>query len=265
MDDAMGDAGSSNREIPSTDPTRVKLLAVPASHPCAAVAAMLDAKGVPYARVDLFPGLSRAWLRLCGFPRGTVPALRAGAERVQGSRSIARWLDERQLEPPFFPADEEARFRVEAIETWADGPLQDAARQIILWALLRSRRAVGRSLDGAHLQFKTPAVIARLAAWPVLRLDAAINGVSDDTVRQQLASLPALLDRVDAWIAAGDLGGNPPSAADYEVAGSIRLLLTVDDLEPIMRGRPTSMLACTLIPVFPGRVEAGVLPRAWLG
>jgi len=53
----------------------VKLLAVPASHACAVAEAMLDAKRVAYRRVDLFPGLSRAWLRMTGFDGVTVPAL----------------------------------------------------------------------------------------------------------------------------------------------------------------------------------------------
>lgn len=46
----------------------VRLFAIPASHPCAAVAAMLDAKGVAYNRVDLYPAFSRVWLR-GGYPR----------------------------------------------------------------------------------------------------------------------------------------------------------------------------------------------------
>src|SRR5690349_6734045 len=71
-----------HREIPSID-ISVRLLAIPGSHACASVAAMLDAKGVAYERVDLFPALSRAWLRLCGFDGSRVPALRLEGKRVQ--------------------------------------------------------------------------------------------------------------------------------------------------------------------------------------
>jgi glutathione S-transferase-like protein len=66
---------------------KVKLLALPASHACAVATAMLDAKRLPYQRVDLFPGLSRAWLRLTGFDGVTVPALRIDGARIQGSRA----------------------------------------------------------------------------------------------------------------------------------------------------------------------------------
>ena len=55
---------------------QVTLIAIPASHPCAAAEAMLLAKRVPYQRVDLIPAFSRAWLRLIGFDGVPVPALR---------------------------------------------------------------------------------------------------------------------------------------------------------------------------------------------
>jgi glutathione S-transferase len=242
----------------------VTLLAIPGSHPCAAVQAMLGAKQVQYTRVDLFPALSRLWLRATGFREGTVPALRLDGARVQGTRAIARALDVAWPEPPLLPADPGARARVEEIEAWADGPLQTAARRIALWSLLRSPDAVRAALDGARLQFRFPARIAAmpLVARPVLALDAALNGARAPAVRTALADLPRMLDRLDDWIARGDLGRSPPTVADYQVAGSVRLLLTVDDLTAMIDGRPVAALARRLIPAFPGRVPAGVLPVA---
>jgi glutathione S-transferase len=242
----------------------VRLLAIPASHPCAAVAAMLDAKGAVYDRVDLFPALSRVWLRLTGFPSGRVPALRLDGVRVEGSRAIARALDARWPEPPLFPAGAAACARVEEIEAWGDGPLQEVARRIILWALIHDRAAPRAALEGARLQFRIPVGLAARLAWPVLRLDAALNDVSADSVRADLTSLPGMLDRIDDWIAGGDLGGVPPTAADYQLAGSLRLLLTLDDLAPYFRDRAADGLARRLIPDFPGRVAAGVFPNGWL-
>ena len=225
---------------------------------------MLDAKGGVYDRVDLFPGLSRVWLRLTLFPAGRVPALRLDGTRVEGSRAIARALDARWPEPPFFPADAVARARVEEIEAWGDGPLQDVARRIILWALTHDQSAPRTFLEGARLQFRLPVALAARLAWPVLRLDAALNHVHADSVRADLASLPSKLDRIDTWIEDGDLDGVPPTAADYQLAGSLRLLLTLEDLSPYFSGRPAEQLARRLIPAFPGRVSAGVLPAAWL-
>jgi glutathione S-transferase len=79
----------------------VKLLAIPGSHPCAAVAAMLEAKGIRYQRLALFPAVSRIWLRLVGFKAGTVPAAYIDGVRVQGSRAIARALDAYRPNPLF--------------------------------------------------------------------------------------------------------------------------------------------------------------------
>jgi hypothetical protein len=98
----------------------------------------------------------------------------------------------------------------------------------------------------------------------VVRLEAAFLHVTAESVRESVASLPALLDRADAWIAAGELAAGPPSAADYQVAGSVRLLLIIEDLAPLTRDRPAASLARTLIPAFPGSVARGALPAAWL-
>lgn len=225
---------------------------------------MLDRKGVAYDRVDLFPAFSRGWLRLSGFPAGTVPALRLDGARVQGSRAIARALDVRWPDPPLFPADRAACARVEEIEAWGDGPLQDVARRIILWALTHDNAGATAALEGARLQFRFPVALAARLSSPVLRLDAALNHAREEAVRADLVSLPAMLERIDAWIAAGALGGFLATAADYQLAGSLRLLLTLEDLAPYFRGRPAEQLARRLIPAFPGRVAAGVLPTAWL-
>jgi glutathione S-transferase len=245
---------------------RAKLLAIPGSHPCAAAQAMLEAKRVPYTRVDLFPALSRLWLRATGFDAATVPALRLDGVRVQGTGAIARALDVVRPDPPLVPRDPAIRARVEEIEAWADGPLQTAARRIVLWSALRSPDAVRAALVGARLQFRFPARVAALpvVALPVIGLDAAINGAREPAVRAALAGLSAMLDRADEWMTRGDLGRSPPTVADYQVAGCVRLLVTVEDLGGMLGRRPVAALACRLIPAFPGRVPAGVLPRAWI-
>ena len=245
-------------------PVSNRLLAKPGSHPCASVAAMLDAKGVAYSRVDLVPALARLWLRATGFRRGTVPALRLDGVRVQGTGAIARALDARWPEPPLFPADPGARARVEEIEAWGDGPLQELARRINLWALRRCRPAVRAALEGARLQFHLPVGIAGLVARPFLRLDGFINGANTDAVRADLAALPGMLDHVDSWIKSGDVGADAANAAAYQLAGSLRLLLTFEDLAPLLEDRPAGALARRLIPVHPGRVPPGVLPAEWL-
>lgn len=225
---------------------------------------MLEAKGVEYRRLDLFPAASQLWLRLLGYRRGTVPALRIGNVRVQGTREIARALEARWPEPPLFPADPQERAQIEELEEWADGDLQAQARRIILSALSRSPAGVRTALEGSALPVRIPAMLAVPAAAPLLWLDRRIHGVTDAAAEDAVRRLPETLDRLDAAIGRGELGRRPPTAADFQVAASVRMLVTLDDLQPLLANRPVTQLACQLIPFFTGRVPAGALSTASL-
>jgi glutathione S-transferase len=63
-----------------------------------------------------------------------------------------------------------------------------------------------------------------------------------------LAELPALLDRVDAWIADGVLGGPQLNAADFMIAPSFALMLYRRELAPMFQGRPSLDLVDRLLP-----------------
>src|SRR5205823_3565746 len=156
-------------------------------------------------------------------------------------------LDERWPQPPLYPADAAKRVEIEELEAWGDGPLQDVARRIILWALL-SRAGRRASLEDAGLRSRPAVAVVTSLAWPFIRLDASLNGVGAEAVRAAIAGLPEMLDQVDVWIAEGKLGGDPPTAADYQLAGSLRMLLGVEDLAPLFGGRPAALLARRLIP-----------------
>ena len=90
-----------------------------------------------------------------------------------------------------------------------------------------------------------------------------MNQADDEGVRADLTALPGWLQRVDDWIAEGVLGADPPNAADLQIAASLRLAMTLDDLRPAIESRPAGELALRAIPDFPGRA-ASVLPQAWL-
>jgi glutathione S-transferase len=69
------------------------------------------------------------------------------------------------------------------------------------------------------------------------------------TEREMLDQLPALLDRIDAWMAAGVLDGDELNAADYMIAPSVALLAYRKDLSPQIESRPAGDL---IDRVFPG-------------
>lgn len=239
-----------------------KLYAIPASHPSLAAGLMLDRKGIPYKRVDMIPGpIRQLGLRAMGFPADTVPALKLDGEKIQGTRDISRALDRHQPEPPLFPSDPDQRARVEEAERWGDEVLQSIPRRIIWNSLRRDRSPLMSYSEGAKLGVPKP-VAARTGA-PLIALAARRNNATDEAVRRDLADLPGVLDHVDELIADGVIGGENPNAADYQIAPSLRLMLTMGDLRPAIESRPAGELAMRLIPDFPGEMPE-VLPAAWL-
>jgi glutathione S-transferase len=228
------------------------LYVVPGSHPSMAGRLMLEHKGIPYHRVDLIPGLHKPILRALRFSGTTVPALRIDGRRIQSSLELSHVLEEMRPDPPLFPADPAARAAVEEAETWGEGVLQPIPRRLSWWALRKDRSGLLSFAEGARLH--VPLGLAVRTAGPIVWAEARINGSTDAAIRADLAALPGLLDRVDAWLADGVLGGNPPTAADYQIATSIRLLLCFDDLRDEIERRPAGEYARTLVKDFPGRV-----------
>jgi glutathione S-transferase len=236
------------------------LYVIPGSHPSVTAALMLERKGIVYKRRDLVPVISKGVLKAARFPGVTVPALKLDGRRIQGSREIARELDRVQPEPPLFPADPGKRAAVEEAEAWGD-VFQQKPRRLIWWALKRNRPALASFSEGARLGI--PVSLAVKTAAPIVALSARFNGSTDENVRDDLASLPADLDQIDRWISEAVIGGEEPNAADLQLAPSLCLLMTCDDLRPAIESRPAGQLARRLVPDFPGKMPP-VFPRDWL-
>jgi glutathione S-transferase len=237
-----------------------KLYVIPGSHPSRSAMMMLDRKGIPFKRVDLMPVISKGVLRAMRFPRNTVPALKLDGARVQGSKEIARELDRIKPDPPLFPADPDQRAKVEEAETWGDS-FQQIPRQLSWWALKRDRAPLASFSEGARLGI--PVGLAVKTGGPIVAAAARLNDATDENVRAGLATLPADLDRIDGWISDGVMGGSDPNAADYQIAPSVRLTMTFDDLRPAIEKRPAGELAMRIIPDFPGRIPP-IFPGEWL-
>jgi glutathione S-transferase len=201
-------------------------------------------------------------LRVLRFRGATVPALSLeDGRRVQTTRRIARALDAIRPDPPLLPADPERRRQIEEVESWADGEFQQLARRMSYWALRRDPAAVDRYLEGSNLILPRPLV--RPAAPLIIRILAHDHDSTDAAIRQDLADLPRMLDRVDGWIADGVLGADPPNVADFQVATTLALLRTQDALRPAIDARPAGELARRVAPQYAGRV-ADVYPAEWL-
>jgi glutathione S-transferase len=239
----------------------IKLYVLPASHPCAAVEAALALKGMEFERVDLLP-MTQMLIGPLRYGGSTVPGMRVDGERIVGSRTIMRRLDELAPEPPLLPPPGDARYApVLEAERWGDEVLQSVPRRVIDVAFLRRPHAMLTYAGDANLPI--PRALTKPAAPMTAKLMAFKNKARDASARADIAGLPSQLDRVDRWIAEGLIGGEQPNAADLQIGSTIRLLMSIGDIRPLIEGRP----AATLTKYFPpmvGEIESGVLPAEWM-
>ena len=237
------------------------LFTIPGSHPGISVALMLERKGIGYRRVDLLPVVSKGVLRGLGFPSVTVPALKLGGRRFQGSIEIARALDRYSPEEPFLLPTGPERASIEEAEALGEGELQHPIRQILWWLLKRDREAMRSYVEGSKIGL--PIGLAVKTGGPLVAASVHFNRADDENVESALAALPGLLDRLDEFVISGVIGGDEPNAADFQIAPSIRLAMTVGDLHPLIEDRPIGHAAMRLVPDYPGHIPPG-LPDAWL-
>ena len=213
-----------------------------------------------FASARILPGTQRAYLRLVGFRGGTVPALVLDGRRIQGSRSIARALDQWAPEPALFPPDRVERARVEEAERWGEQELQSVPRILFRWGLVHDMGL--RRWFAQDAGFPMPALAARMSG-PTARYYARISGADGGTARCALKGLGAMLDRVDALLADGTLNPRTPNAATFQVLSTVRALHAFGDLHELVGIHPAADAAREVFPEYPGPVPR-FLPHAWL-
>ena len=138
------------------------------------------------------------------------------------------------------------------------------------------REALGRRLPWGALHFRPEAMGSFGGAGEpldpagtdyairVLRAMWKYHSVSATRLAEDLAGLPAKLDHVDALAADGIVAGEQPNAADFQIGATLRVLLTVGDLRPLLDSRPAADLALRWFPDYAGEVPAGAFPAGWV-
>jgi len=220
--------------------------------------AALRRKGLEYEKVSLSPGPHTEEMeRVYGEGRTTVPGLLVDGDPVHGSRAILERLEQIAPDPPLYP---DARAdAVREAERWGDEELQDLGR-LLPWGALHFRpEALGTfggagPLDPAGTDF----------AIKMVRATWRYHGLTAERLAEDLAGLPAKLDHVDSLAEDGILGGEEPNAADLQIGATLRVLLTVGDLHPLLDGRPAEALARRWFPDYAGEVPAGAYPAGWV-
>ncbi len=221
---------------------------------------MLEHKAVEYDFVKLPPAAHAMILLARGFPTTGAPALKIGDRRVQGTRWIARALDELCPDKPLFPADPERRLAVEYAERWGE-ELQNATRRIFYCAGRRDMAAFMSVLGAGRGPVKRSMI--RLFAPVIMRLASGVHRATDEAGREDVALLPERLDQIDRWIAEGLLDGEELNAADFQIAVNVSAMLLSEDLAPFIEGRPAAALARRVAPDYAGHLGP-ILPDEWM-
>ena len=231
------------------------LHALPPSHPCLTAEVALQVKGLAYERVDLAPGEHvERMAEIYGEGRTTVPGLLVDDEPVHGSRAILARLEELAPDPPLYPSD-----AVREAERWGDEELQDLGRRLPFGALHFRPEALGTfggagPLDPAGTDF----------AITYVRRSWRYHGITAARLADDLAGLPDKLDHVDALVAEGLMGAEHPTAAALQIGATLRVLLCVGDLRPLIEGRPGEAIARRWFSEYAGDIPAGAFPAGWV-
>ncbi|HEU4657387.1 MAG TPA: glutathione S-transferase family protein [Capillimicrobium sp.] len=245
--------------MPTAQP-RLVLHLLPPSHPCHAVEAALALKGLEFERVELSIGRhGEEMARIYGEGRTTVPGLLVDDEPVHGSNAILERLEALAPEPPLYPAG--IAERVAEAARWGDEELQDLGRRIP-WGALHFRPEMLSVVGGAAEPLDPAGVDYAMrfvrAAWKY-------HGITAARLAEDLAGLPAKLDVCDGFVAEGLMGGDAPTAADLQIGATLRVLMFVADVRPLVEGRPCAASAARFFPPLPaGAIPAGAFPAGWV-
>jgi glutathione S-transferase len=240
--------------------SKVKLYMFPGSNAVYTARLMLAHKAIDYKAVKLLAGPHAFILLRKGFPTMAVPAMKADGVRVQGTRWIARALDDIEPARPLFPADPARRAAVEEAERWGEG-LQNATRRIFYCAARRDHGAFVSLMTAERGPVKR--VIVRMSTPLVIRLATGVHRATDEHGREDVALLAERLDQIDAWIEEGLLNGPELNAADFQIAVNVSALMLSDDLRPFVEMRPAATLARRVAPDYQGHIGP-ILPSEWL-
>ena len=239
-------------------PPEIQLHLLTLSHPCLTAKAALERKGVAYEEIVMPMGEHHQEMEeIYGEGNRTVPGMTVDGEKVHGSTAIQARLEELFPGNPLYP--EGIADRVRKAELWADGEYQDLGRRLP-WSALHFRPeatgtfAGGGSLDPAGVDF----------AIQTIRSSWKYHSITAERTAADLETLPGMVDRIEEFAAEGLVGGEEPTAADFQIGATTRILLTIGDLDPVFEGTTAREVALRHFPDYAGEIPAGAWPESWV-
>jgi len=237
---------------------KVTLHALPPSHPCKAVGAALDYKGIEYEWVDLPYGKHNEMIEeLYGEGKTRVPGLTVGDERIHGSTEIFKRLEELAPEKPLYPDD--IAEQVREAELWGGGDLQDFGRRIPWGGIYFRPERLGRmngidELDPSGTDF----------AMKFVRSTWKYHHITCVQIAEDLERLPGMIDEIEGMADKGLLDGENPTAADLQIGSSIWVIATISDVKPVIEGSAAERVAERYFGEIPELIPAGAFPASWI-
>lgn len=240
-------------------PAQPKLVlhAVPYSHPCLAVSAALDRYGLEYETVTMVSGQHGDEVEgIYGEGKRTVPGLLVDEQPVHGTIPVFERIDQLADEADLYPAAVAAAVR--EAERGLSEDLQTAGRLLIFGALHFRPEAMGTfagigPLDPAGTDFAIKMV---RGAWRYI-------GITAERLAAQLEQVPELIGIADELVEGGVICGDEPTALDFQIGASLRMLEQIGDVRPLIQGHPC---AATRNLSEPGTADipAGAFPAGWV-
>lgn len=231
---------------------------LPPSHPCMTVEAALRLKGLDFQREILTMGSHNEEVAaIYGEGAKTVPGIVIDGEPVHGSVAILERLEQIVPSPPLYP--EGKADAVREAERWGDGLLQDLGRRLP-WAALYFRPEAmgtfggGEALDPAGTDF----------AIQFVRRSWKYHKITAQQIASDLEAFPGLMKQIDQYAADGLIDGDEPTAADLQIAASVRVISTVGDMRPLIEAGAAGRIAKRWFSDYPGDVPAGAFPAGWV-
>lgn len=242
--------------MPITEP--IIMHVVPFSHPCMAARAGLQQKGLEFEEVMLLPGNQDGVLEgIYGEGNTTVPGIVVGEEPVHTSVAILRYLDEQIPENPFYP--EAIAGDVREAEEWGDQVFQELGRRVPFGALHFRPGSMGSfagagELDAAGTDY----------AMKNIHMIWKYMGLTASQLIEDLAGMPANIQQIEEYADRGLIDGDEPTAADFQIAATARVLMIVGDCKPMFEGSAAERIAMRFFPDYDGEIPAGAFPPNWI-
>jgi glutathione S-transferase len=178
----------------------------------------LDHKGIAHVRRAPMPGFLHPLVALAKTRRPTFPILELDGRTIADSTAIIAALEERQPDPPLYPADPDERRRALELEDWFDEEVAPHSRRLMFHEIGHDRDVAGAGM-ATLVRGRAAKRLARLGGGAIARTFARRYGGRADRMDLAREKVRAGVRRVEEEVGpSGYLVGDRFTVADLTAA-----------------------------------------------